>query len=151
MSLTKKYTNKQIEKMKKTGKSRGILGASDLVCYKKLIQMHLPYDTKILDFGTGTKEPLTRRLHRYGWIYATPYDFGYDEEILKDTYQYTILSNVLNIQPEIYHVEEIIILLNSITTESIIWNYPYNPRTLNYSKKDMEEIVNLHTDKGIKV
>ena len=143
-----KYTNKQIEKMKRSGKGRSIVTAQYLRCYQEFKKMNIPLDAKILDFGAGAKEPLTELLRHEGYTDITPFDLDSDESILQDTYEYTILSNVLNIQPDVISAMEIIALLDGITTYTIIWNYPQNPRYFSCGKKRLEKMINECTYKA---
>ena len=93
-------------------------------------------DLSVLDYGSGKDAIGTQKLKRY-FFDVTSYDIGenfnskyHDPDALDRTYDLIMVSNVINIQPDIDCVEKVLDEVRSrlSSTGMAYINYPKSPR-----------------------
>jgi len=101
---------------------------------------------KILDFGSGEKQIQTEYLQSHG-LDVTPYDLHLNPEALDEAYNIIMVSNVINVQPDLKHVRKVIRDVSNLledTCSFALVNYPKSPRKVDMGEKQLERELRKH-------
>lgn len=125
-------------KMNRSGQRRGAVGSRPTVCCRKILDMveegTISPDASVFDFGAGKWAQQTAILRDRAGLHVTPYDVGENDHgtELSEVYCHDVvmMSNVLNVQESMGHVEA---LLNRLNCEMrrgtlMVCNLPQSPR-----------------------
>jgi hypothetical protein len=102
-----------------------------------------------LDYGAGKKATQTKKLIEAGYD-VTAYDMGnnvtelHDKNALKKEYDVVFASNVLNVQPTMGLIRQMLVEMNLSAKKYIVMNYPSSPRKFRdhfINNKEMKEII----------
>lgn len=145
-SMNKDY----IKKANKSARSKGAIGKTSVVV-KKLIDLKIPKDFKILDYGSGPDMVFTKELREKGYD-VDAFDFGENfrdgmvEKVQKNYYDFIFASNVLNVWSDILMFSK---RLNEIKNGlkkggEFLANYPAKPRYfLDFDENKVKIIISI--------
>lgn len=146
--LQPQYTQEQIEAMNKTYRHKGAVGKNAIV--PKFVAHSYGKKTKILDYGSGTHCPHAKWLRDRGFAFVDSYDIGGNAtkassmRPFRACYDVVMLSNVLNVQPSLEHVKQVLehALSCCKCTGKVICNYPSSPRKVpELGKRDLKDLI----------
>lgn len=143
--------NDYVALVNKTSRSRGAVGGNSLVLRTVL---SLPFlNATILDYGAGKDAIQTKRLREEGYRNVTAYEIGenfnpelHDPKATEFVYDIVMASNVLNVQPDVERLRDVIEDLANCTrfVGLCVVNYPSGPRKAGLS---LEEVLELLREK----
>ena len=82
----------------------------------------------VLDYGCGNHRSMLKRLRKRNLLENYGYDIDFPSTTLEGTYDVVTASNVLNIQPSVTHMSQVLSQIAHLSHEHLIFNYPSSPR-----------------------
>jgi len=145
------YTEEHLARMNRSGQRAGAVGSRPTLVTQALQSLEregiVRKDAKVLDFGAGKRAAQTAILRNEGWKDVTPYDIGTNGngEELEDfaIYDVVLMSNVLNVQPTIEKLREVLyqVWRNTRHRGILICNLPREPRYGPYEAGQMSQWI----------
>ena len=135
--------NSTEQAMLKTARGSGAIGSDPVVL--KYIKENADFYHRILDFGSGVFARQTKALRDKGFHHTYAYDLKINgtaehfitrDVLFEIPWDFIMVSNVVNVQPSIQKVKELLYLLWTITAAGaqeekdvlIVMNYALEPR-----------------------
>jgi hypothetical protein len=112
-----------------------------------------------LDYGAGKKATQTKKLLEAGYD-VTAYEMGgnvtelHDKNALNKKYDVAFASNVLNVQPTMTLIRQMLVEMSLSSKKYIIMNYPSSPRKFRdhfINNKEMKKIIEDNLEGEVKV
>lgn len=136
------YTKEEEINLIKTASKGGIVGRGPTVVTQWTEKLGWK-NQHVLDYGCGQLEFQSTYLKKIGFI-VTPYDIGYARGVLDKPYDIIMISNVLNVQPHLSGLndilEDIYYILGKEHSTGFTFalvNYPKSPRKMNWNEKKL--------------
>ena len=98
----------------------------------------------VLDYGCGNHRSMLKRLRKRNLFENYGYDIDFPTCSLKGTYDVVTASNVLNIQPSVTHMSQVLSQIAHLSHEHLIFNYPSSPRRTIKSNAEFRRFLDNH-------
>ena len=144
---TTNYTNEYIEKVNRSFRGAGAVGSRAVV--PRVVEKLAHKDDKILDYGAG-KYALHARALRDKGFNVDAIDIGnnyvegvHDVGVFKRKYNIVYASNVMNVQPSEYYLEETLLEIGKLLAPlgMFVGNYPASPRYSGMNITEVERVL----------
>jgi hypothetical protein len=143
-----------ILKVATTQRSRGAVGKNPLVV--QYVRDHAEFDDFILDFGCGYYGSHVYRLReKEGFQNVYGYDVLVDPchtllssgmcVTMDHDWDWIMVSNVINVQPTVSHVFQVVEEIRSLSTigTTVVLNYPQSPRKHNMRDDELQRELQM--------
>jgi len=143
------YTNEEKAAMMKTARSSGAVGENAILprIFKTICKKHW----HALDYGSGPDAIHTEALRREGYQ-VVAYDINNvtivsninnKQHSLNEWFDIVFASNVLNVQPSVYHVHGVVCDASKFVRRGgiVLFNYPSSPRKCGLTTLQIDGIL----------
>jgi len=136
------------QRMVNSGRAGGFIG-KDPVTWRHAAKEIEPYH-EILDYGAGKNARQTKKYQAEGFnvnAWDLPENQAttlHDPQALRKRYDYVVASNVINVQPNISSVKNVLDEIYSVTNPGgkVVLNFPSSPRNSNLTPAGLEKMLN---------